>query len=87
MKINEQTFIDMITFLINFAQEQYEGAEGCLNKCHRMGVTPRLEEPHHSDSTEGASSILGLTIDIPKLVLPLDTFPLKIAVFSPPNPP
>ena len=65
-------FIGMITFIVNFAQEQYEGAH---NKRHRMGVTPWLEEPHHSDSTEVGSSILGLTFGIPKhKLLPPDMF-------------
>jgi hypothetical protein len=53
----------MITFVVNVAQEQYEGAEQCHDKRHWIGVPPRLEEPHHSNSTEGGISILGLTID------------------------
>ena len=76
----------MITFVVNFAQEQYEGAEQCHDKRRWIGVPPRLEEPHHSNSTEGGISILGLTIDITKL-LPPDTFPLEITVYCPPHSP
>jgi len=47
MKIMSETFIDMIASVVKFAQEQYEGAEQCHDKCHRIGVTPRLEKPHH----------------------------------------
>ena len=72
-KIMSEIVIDMITFVVNIAQEQYKGAERCHDKRPRIGVTTRLEEPHHSASTEGGSSILGLSIDIPKL-LPPDTF-------------
>ena len=76
MKVMSETLIDMITLVVNFDQELYKGAERCHDKRYRIGVPPRLKEPHHSFSTQGGSSILGLTIDIPKILHP-DTFSFR----------
>ena len=61
-KIMSEIFIDMITFVVNVAQEPYKGVERYHDKRHRIPLVLRV-----------GSSILGLSIDIPKL-LPPDTF-------------